>query len=397
MVPSKPPIAPDVCCNQSACNFVRADFYTCARTCDQNPNRPSAPSVGCTDPARSCRIVSSRQDICTDPNSGEELSCIDTVVYSCCLECGPEGDGATCSDGIDNDGDSFTDCEEPDCANQPHCNPPTCGPRPTPAPCGAGYFPTRRWYDYLTCAWSNCIPLPPSGGGGCMEARISPENRSLKDPTLNFTNPGCCDDYERLSCYNGGGQWNEASCTCASPIVIDVVGNGFNLTNALRGVLFDLNRTGTAERFSWTAADSDDAWLVFDRNGNGIIDDGKELFGSSTPQPYLAKGETKHGFRALALLDTAAFGGNSDGQIDNRDSIFYSLKLWRDRNHNGFSEAAELQSLSGSVISVIQLKYKESRHKDGNGNWFRYRARVTDANGSQAGRWAWDVFLQRLD
>ena len=230
-----------------------------------------------------------------------------------------------------------------------------------------------------------------------MEARISPEKQSLKDSLPNFTNPGCCDDYERFSCYNGGGQWNEASCTCASPIVIDVAGNGFNLTNALNGVLFDLFRTETAERFSWTAADSDDAWLVFDRNGNGIIDEGKELFGSSTPQPHLSKGETKHGFRALALFDTPAYGGNSDGQIDNRDSVFYSLKLWQDRNHNGFSEADELQTLSASVIDVIHLKYKESRQKDANGNWFRYRAKVTDASGAPAGRWAWDVFLQKPD
>jgi hypothetical protein len=65
-----------------------------------------------------------------------------------------------------------------------------------------------------------------------------------------------------------------------------------------------------------------------------------------------------------------------------------------DRNHNGYSEAAELQNVSASAIRIIELKYKESRRKDANGNWFRYRA-VTDANGTQAGRWAWDVFLQK--
>ena len=97
------------------------------------------------------------------------------------------------------------------------------------------------------------------------------------------------------------------------------------------------------------------------------------------------------------MFDTAAYGGNSDGQIDNRDSVFYSLKLWQDRNHNGFSEADELQTLSASVIDVIHLKYKESREKDANGNWFRYRAKVADASGAQAGRWAWDVFLQKPD
>ena len=196
---------------------------------------------------------------------------------------------------------------------------------------------------------------------------------------------------------NGGGTWNEASCTCGSPIVIDVAGDGFNLTNAANGVMFDLFRTGTPEQFSWTAVNSDDAWLVLDRNGNGFIDDGKELFGSSTPQPSLGRRETKNGFRALAWFDRAAFGGNDDGQIDHRDSVFYSLQLWQDRNHNGFSEAVELQNLAGSVIRVIDLNYKESRRRDENGNWFRYRAKVRDVHGAQAGRWAWDVFLQKLN
>jgi hypothetical protein len=228
-----------------------------------------------------------------------------------------------------------------------------------------------------------------------MEGPIRLGKSLFRAPTLLIMNPSCCDDYERISCFNGGGTWNEASCTCGSPIVIDVAGNGFNLSNAANGVMFDLFRTGSPEQFSWTAADSDDAWLVFDRNGNGVIDDSKELFGSSTPQPYLTKGESKHGFRALAVFDTAPYGGNNDGQIDLRDSVFYSLKLWQDRNHNGFSEAAELQGLSASVIRVIELEYKESRRKDANGNWFRYRAKVKDATGAQAGRWAWDVFLQK--
>ncbi len=84
-------------------------------------------------------------------------------------------------------------------------------------------------------------------------------------------------------------------------------------------------------------------------------------------------------------------------QIDEKDSVFYSLQLWQDRNHNGFSEAEELQRLSASAIRVIELKYRESRRKDANGNWFCYRAKVADASGAQAGRWAWDVFLQKPD
>jgi hypothetical protein len=242
------------------------------------------------------------------------------------------------------------------------------------------------------------IPRPrPSGGGGggCNQASVTMVKASDKIPAPNLVNPYCCDPLEQTNCFSGGGEWSDSTCSCYSPIVIDVAGNGFNLTNAVEGVMFDLNGTGTAEQISWTAGDSDDALLVLDRNGNGVIDNGRELFGSSTPQPYLSSGETKNGFRALAVFDVAESGGNGDGLIDARDSIFSSLKLWQDRNHNGTSEAGELLGLANSDVQVIELKYREARRRDDNGNWFRYRAKVNDIQGGEVGRWAWDVFLQK--
>lgn len=245
------------------------------------------------------------------------------------------------------------------------------------------------------CTGDPCCGDLNCGGGMCQGPLTSLRKSKGNGPIFPLMQPNCCGELEQVDCINGGGEWNNFSCTCLSPIVIDVAGNGFNLTRADAGVLFDLARTGAPEQISWTAANSDDAWLVLDRNGNGIIDDGRELFGSSTPQPVLAPGESKHGFRALALFDTAPFGGNNDGQIDIRDSVFATLKLWQDRNHNGFSEPEELESAVDSVIRVIELRYKETKRKDENGNWFRYRARVRDERGAQAGRWAWDVFLQK--
>ena len=116
------------------------------------------------------------------------------------------------------------------------------------------------------------------------------------------------------------------------------------------------------------------------------------MFGNFTSQP---SSQHPNGFLALAVYDDPANGGNGDGVIDARDTIFSSLRLWVDANHDGISQSGELHTLPEMGIIPISLDYTLTSRTDEFGNVFRYKAKVNQGQHgeSDVGRKAYDVFL----
>lgn len=194
----------------------------------------------------------------------------------------------------------------------------------------------------------------------------------------------CSSSSPEEDCAASGGSWEGDHCE--SPILINLKNDSpnYHLTSAADGVWFDLNADGTLELVAWTQSGHDVGFLVLDRNGNGTIDNGAELFGDAT---------TTNGFVALEELDGGP--GVSDGTINSADPAYGQLQVWVDANHNGLSESAELTHLSKAGVTRINLAYSENRRHDQFGNSYRYEglAYVRGPNGTESPRRIFDVFL----
>ena len=139
----------------------------------------------------------------------------------------------------------------------------------------------------------------------------------------------------------------------SDPLVLDLNGDGqLNLTTASGGARFDLLGTGQPVQTAFVTGG--DAFLALDRNGNGWIDSGRELFGDQNG--------AANGFEELRKFDD-----NGDSVIDSRDAVFASLRLWRD-NGDGISKTHELLSLQEAGVSAIRLDYRDVNKRGVGGN-----------------------------
>ncbi len=150
----------------------------------------------------------------------------------------------------------------------------------------------------------------------------------------------------------GGG--GEDSVT---PLVLAFRGEVVQFNTA---VVAEFDLTGTMSvRTDWPTSTT--PWLALDRNGNGRIDDGGELFGSAT---LLASGEAaSDGFAALAELDS-----NADGRIDADDESWTRLLVWSDVDSDRVSAANELSRVAVRDLVAIDLDHVVDRRCDVRGN-----------------------------
>lgn len=220
------------------------------------------------------------------------------------------------------------------------------------------------------------------------------------DPTVDGEQ--ACIDEDGVTGWNGcaprrmdgpedcheGEEWDGERCSefsaGSTPIVLSFGGEAVQY--GAGGGDFDLTGRGYNVSTDWPTATT--PWLALDRDGNGRIDSGAELFGSAT---RLASGAfARHGFEALRELDD-----NGDGVLTEADAAFASLRLWADHDGDRISHADELVSLSAAGVTAISLDMSVVPRCDARENCERERSTFTfeNAEGQKSTGAAIDVHL----
>ncbi|WP_083228450.1 Calx-beta domain-containing protein, partial [Veronia pacifica] len=159
-----------------------------------------------------------------------------------------------------------------------------------------------------------------------------------------------------------------------TPLVLDLDGDGVETISVdVSKINYDLDADGVSHVTGWTA--SDDGFLVWDINQDGLINDGSEMFGAGT---NLADGtKARDGIQALAQHDL-----NADGKIDASDAIYAQLNVWVDANQDGITDPNELKTLAELDITSISLGAVASDEMD-NGNLLGLISSYTKSDGTE--------------
>ena len=152
-----------------------------------------------------------------------------------------------------------------------------------------------------------------------------------------------------------------------TPLVLDLDGDGFELTQVWNGVAFDIDNDGIKEDTAW--AGSDDGLLAYDENNDGIINDQSELFGDTDT--------LTDGFNKLVRFDS-----NNDNRIDKNDDIFQELVVWQDSNQDGVSDKNEMHSLKDLEIESISLNAETHNDLYIQDNWISHTSEYTKTDGT---------------
>jgi Ca2+-binding RTX toxin-like protein len=187
------------------------------------------------------------------------------------------------------------------------------------------------------------------------------------------------------------------------PLALDLNNDGIATVSANDGIMFDHNNAGIRYGTGWI--NPQDGWLALDRNGNGTIDSGRELFGDNTRK--LDGNFAAHAYDALKSFDTnndgqvsaadatgdADSSGTIDGSetywdIDNNgeydasvDKTFADLRVWVDANSNGNTDGGELKTLAELNIVSIGTGKTAVNVADENGNLNTFKGNYTNTSG----------------
>lgn len=147
----------------------------------------------------------------------------------------------------------------------------------------------------------------------------------------------------------------------------------------------------------WVQSGTDDVFLFHDINGNGLADDGSELFGNGTRMILSEDELAPNGFVGLSQFDDPILGGNNDGYITNADEIWSDLFLWNDVNADGVCQSYEVMTLDSQSFREFATIPHDLKRYDEHGNWLRFWAKAQRSYPAPQKLFMVDVFFRVLE